>query len=55
MTDQKRQAYIKALLRERDFYRRANDRERVAGVDAELTRMGAIGSAPVKRASKRSN
>ncbi len=41
MTDQERQAYAKALMREREGYVRAGDDERVAGVDAEMRRIGA--------------
>jgi hypothetical protein len=53
MTDQERQAYAKALMREREGYVRAGDDERVAGVDAELRRIGADGTPPSQRASRR--
>lgn len=52
MTDQQRKALIAALLREREGYARHNQEDRVAAVDAELSRLGHNVKPPVKRAVK---
>ena len=46
-------AYIAALLEERRGYERAGDDAAVAGVDAELERVGHKAKAPAKRAERR--
>lgn len=53
MTDEQREAKIKALLKERRGYELRDEKDRVAQVDAELRRLGAEGAAPAKRATKR--
>jgi hypothetical protein len=53
VTDEKRQDLIKALLEERRGYVLYGDAAAVAGVDAELARLGAEGRPKAKRASTR--
>lgn len=53
MTDQKRQAHIAALIREREGYERSGKAERVKAVDAELRRLGHEAAPPVARAARR--
>lgn len=53
MTSEQAKEYIRSLLREREGY--ANDKDRLAAVDAELKRLGATAETPVKRAAKRAN
>jgi hypothetical protein len=55
MTDQERKAYITALIRERAGYVAAGKKDRVAAVDAELSRVGHKAATPSARATKRSN
>jgi hypothetical protein len=52
MTDEQKKAHIAALLRERDGYERYGLTERVAEVDAELSRWGHRAQTPAKRATK---
>lgn len=52
-TKEQEQAYIAALLREREGRRLEEDEDALAAIDAELKRMGHKASAPAKRAEKR--
>ena len=53
MTDEERARQIRALLEERAGYVARGDSGRAAQVDAELSRLGAQGKAPAKRAEQR--
>ena len=53
MTDEQRQAYIKALLEERRGYITTGNSEGINAVEAELARVGADAKPPAKRAAKR--
>lgn len=53
MTDEERARQIRALLEERAGYEARGDSDRAAQVDAELSRLGAQGKPPVKRAEQR--
>lgn len=52
MTKEQQQAYIAALIREREGYERFGMTDRVADVDAELKRVGHKAKAPARRATK---
>ena len=52
-TDEQTAAYIAALLEERRGYEAAGDDGAVAGVDAELARVGHKAKTPAKRAERR--
>jgi hypothetical protein len=54
MHDEKKQSYIKALLREREMAEARGDRDEVSAVTAELNRLGAKASPPAQRATRRS-
>lgn len=54
MTEEDRADMIRALLRERAGYETAGKQDRVAAVNAELSRLGHTASAPQTRAEKRS-
>ena len=53
MTDQQREAQIRALVEERRGYVARGEQSRVDLVDKALRDLGAEGAAPVKRASTR--
>jgi hypothetical protein len=53
MTDERRQDLIKALLEEKRGYVLYGTPEQVAGVDAELARLGAEGKTKAQRSVKR--
>ena len=52
-TEEQIKQYIRGLLDERRGYVARGDDARVAGVDAELKRVGYEAKAPAKRAEKR--
>ena len=52
-TKEQTEAYIAALLRERDGLIAREDKEGVAAVDAELRRVGHKAKPPAERAEKR--
>ena len=53
MTDAERAAKIRALIEEREGYRRRGEQSRVDLVDKALRDMGAEGETPAARAAKR--
>ena len=53
VNDQVRDAYINSLVRERDGYEAAGNKEGVKDVTAELQRVGAESKPKAKRAEKR--
>lgn len=53
MTDEQREAKIRALLQERRGYVVRGLDDRVAQVDEQLRLLGAQGAAPAKRSEKR--
>lgn len=46
-------AKVAALVRERDVYRASGREDRVAAVEAELSRLGVDASPPAKRSERR--
>jgi len=52
MTKEQQEAYIAALIYERDGYLRSGQKDRAAEVEAELQRVGFKAKAPAKRATK---
>lgn len=52
-SDQKRDAYIAALVRERDMYAAKGDTAAVRQVDAQLRLLGVDAERPVEHASRR--
>jgi len=53
MTAEKRKELIAALIEERRGYVLYGNKDDVAGVDAELARLGLEGSPPARRSAKR--
>jgi hypothetical protein len=54
MTEEKKADLIRALLRERDMLTATGKLDKIAGVNAELNRLGAKASPPAQRATRRS-
>jgi len=55
MTAEKRKELIAALIEERRGYVMHGNKDDVAGVDAELARLGLEGSPPARRSVKRTS
>lgn len=53
MTDEQKAEQIAALIREREHYVRFYMTDRIAQVDAQLSRLGHSAQAPAKRAQTR--
>lgn len=53
MTDERRAAYIRGLLKERSGAVQFGKADRLEAIDAELARLGVDAAPPAKRASKR--
>lgn len=51
-TDEQTKAYISALLREREHYRRYDNKDRLEEVEAELKKVGYQAKPPAKRAER---
>lgn len=55
MTDNEREATIKALIDERRSPLATNNPQRLAAIDRELKQLGATGTAPAKRTERRTH
>lgn len=53
MTNEERAATVRALIEEREGYHRRGEEKRVAEVNEQLRRLGALAAVPVKRAERR--